>query len=91
MSVRLNVVLGIALMFCALLLINAQFQARRLFIELERAETLKKQYDLQWSQLKLDQSTFGKHSRIEQVANKDLGMVVVSPERTQYLTAEVAK
>lgn len=91
MSARLNILFGVALIFCALLLINSQFQARRLFIELERAETLKKQYDLQWTQLKLDQSTFGKHSRIEQVANKNLEMVVVSPERTQYLTAEAGK
>jgi cell division protein FtsL len=42
---------------CALSLINSQYQARRLFIELEREQSLSKQYELQWTQLKLDQST----------------------------------
>ncbi|MCU6432305.1 cell division protein FtsL [Undibacterium sp. Jales W-56] len=87
MSTRLNFLLGVILMLCALSLINAQYQARRLFIELERAQAQSRQYELQWTQLKLDQSTFGKHSRIEANASKELNMVPVTPERTQYLTA----
>ncbi|MES2073137.1 MAG: cell division protein FtsL [Pseudomonadota bacterium] len=87
MSTRLNLALAAALMLSALSLVNAQYQARRLFIELERAQSLSKQYELQWTQLKLDQSTFGKHARIEANAGKELGMVPVTPERTQYLTA----
>lgn len=91
MTARLNVLLAIVLIACALSLINAQYQARRLFIELERAQSLSKQYELQWAQLKLDQSTYGKHARIEATAGKELNMVPVTPERTQYLTAAVAK
>lgn len=91
MGARLNILLGAALVICALTLINSQYQARRLFIELERAQTLSKQYEVEWAQLKLDQSTFGKHSRIEAVANQELGMAHVTPDRTQYLTAEVVK
>ncbi|MDO8179032.1 MAG: cell division protein FtsL [Undibacterium sp.] len=91
MSGRLNFFLAIVLIACALSLINSQYQARRLFIELERAQSLSKQYDLQWTQLKLDQSTFGKHARIEAAASKELNMVPVTPERTQYLTAVVVK
>ncbi|MDP3785581.1 MAG: cell division protein FtsL [Undibacterium sp.] len=87
MSTRFNLILGVILMLCALSLVTAQYQARRLFIELERAQTTTKQYELAWTQLKLDQSTFGKHSRIEAVASQDLGMVPVTPDRTQYLTA----
>lgn len=91
MSGRLNFFLAVALIACALSLINSQYQARRLFIELERAQSLSKQYELQWTQLKLDQSTFGKHSRIEATASTELNMVPVTPERTQYLTAVVVK
>ncbi|MBC3884173.1 cell division protein FtsL [Undibacterium griseum] len=87
MITRINIALMIALIGCALSLINAQYQARRLFIELEREQSLSKQYDLQWTQLRLDQSTYGKHSRIEAVATQELNMVPVTPERTQYLTA----
>ncbi|MDY7540348.1 cell division protein FtsL [Undibacterium sp. RTI2.1] len=87
MSGRLNFLLGAVLMMCALSLINSQYQARRLFIELERAQAAARQYELQWTQLKLDQSTFGKHARIEENASKELNMVPVTPDRTQYLTA----
>lgn len=87
MSGRLNFLLAMMLISCALALVNSQYQARRLFIELERAQGVGRQYELQWTQLKLDQSTFGKHARIEAAASRELNMVAVTPERTQYLTA----
>ena len=71
MSTRLNLLLAAALMLSALSLVNSQYQARRLFIELERAQSLSKQYELQWTQLKLDQSTYGKHARIEANASNE--------------------
>ncbi len=86
MSGRLHIVFVIALVLCALSLVNSQYQERRLFIELERAQSMARQLDIEWAQLQLDQSTLGKHARIEAVASKDLHMVPVTPERTQYLT-----
>lgn len=91
MNARLNLLLGGLLVVCALSLINSQYQARSLFIEVERAQALSKQLELEWTQLKLDQSSYGKHARIEQVARQDLSMVSVAPERTQYLTAGEVK
>lgn len=86
MSGRISSVLVIALVLCALSLVNAQYQARRLFVELERAQSQTRQLDIQWTQLQLDQSTLGKHARIEMNAQRDLNMVALSPARTQYLT-----
>jgi cell division protein FtsL len=86
MSTRVNLVLLMSLVLCALSLVNSQYQARRLFIELERAQSLSRQYEVQWTQLRLDQSTLAKSARIESHAAQELGMVPVSPERTQYLT-----
>lgn len=86
---RMNIVLTAMLVLCALALVNAQYQARRLFIELERAQAAAKQLDLEWAQLQLDQSTFGKHARIESNARRDLNMLTVTPDRTQYLTPGV--
>ncbi|WMW79974.1 cell division protein FtsL [Undibacterium cyanobacteriorum] len=91
MGTRINLLLGIVLVACALSLINSQYKARSLFIELERSQAQAKQFDLQWTQLKLDQSTFGKHSRIEAVAEKELNMTPLTPDRTQYLTAEASQ
>lgn len=87
MSARLAVFVTVLLVCSALLLVNAQYQSRRLFIELERAQTLARQLDIEWAQLQLDQSTLGKHARIEASARRDLNMVALTPARTQYLTA----
>jgi cell division protein FtsL len=87
MSGRLTFVLASLLILSALSLVNAQYQARRLFIELERAQALTRQLDIEWAQLQLDQSTLGKHARIEANARRDLNMVALTPARTQYLTA----
>lgn len=87
MSGRLNLALTALLVVCALLLVNAQYKARQLFIELERAQSAARQLDIEWAQLQLDQSTLGKHARIEANARRDLGMVALTPARAQYLTA----
>jgi cell division protein FtsL len=84
-SGRLISLMTVLLVISALSLINAQFQARRLFIELERAQASAKQLEIEWAQLQLDQSTLAKHARIETNARRELNMVAVSPERTQYL------
>ena len=60
--------------------------ARHLFLELERAQSRARQLDIEWAQLQLDQSTLGKHARIEDIAHRDLGMTQLTPARTQYLT-----
>jgi len=91
MTTRINIILAMILIACALSLINAQYQARHLFIELESEQSLSKQYELQWTQLRLDQSTYGKHARIEETATQNLNMVPVTPEHTQYLKAEELK
>ncbi|MBV8666015.1 MAG: cell division protein FtsL [Burkholderiaceae bacterium] len=88
MSGRLTFLLAAALILCALSLVKAQYQSRRLFIELERAQAQAGQLDLEWSQLQLDQSRLGLHARIDALARRDLNMVPVTPARTQYLTVD---
>lgn len=74
------------LVLCSMLLVNSQHQARRLFIELERAQLRHKQLETEWDQLQYEQSTLAKHSRIDGIA-RTLGMDAPGPARTQYLTA----
>ncbi len=74
------------LVLCSLLLVNSQHQARRLFIELERAQLRHKQLETEWDQLQYEQSVLAKHSRIDGIA-RTLGMGAPGPARTQYLTA----
>jgi len=87
MTARFSLLLTLALVLCALSLVTAQYQARQLFIEMERAQSAARQLEVEWAQLQLDQSTLGKHARIELSAIRDLNMMALTPERTQFLTA----
>lgn len=86
MKGHLAMVFLVALLVCALIVVRTQYQARHLFIELERAQTEARQLEVEWAQLQLDQSNLGKHERIEANAIKYLNMIPVTPDRTQYLT-----
>ena len=86
MSGKINLLLTALLVGCALSQVNARYQARHLFIELDKLEQQARQLDIDWAQLQLDQSTLGKNARIEQIARTDLNMTPLTPARTQYLT-----
>lgn len=83
---RLNLVLYFALMFSALGLINAQHKARKLYIELEQLAQAEKQYNQEYGQWQLEQSTWAMHSRIEQIASEQLQMQVPDAKRIQIVT-----
>jgi cell division protein FtsL len=87
MTGKMNIVLAALLVGCALSLVNSQYRGRQLTYELEKLNQQARQLDIDWSQLQLDQSTLGKNARIEQIARADLGMVPLTPARTQYLKA----
>lgn len=89
MNGKINLVLVSVLVGCALSLVNAQYRARHLFIDLENMQQQARQLDIDWAQLQLDQSTLGKNARIEQIARTDLNMTPLTPARTQYLTEGV--
>lgn len=78
---RINAALALLLIVCALLLINAQHQARKNFVELERLKKEARSLDEQWGQLRLEQSTWASSARVESVARKRLGMITPSLDR----------
>ena len=86
MTGKLNIVLAGLLVGCALSVVNARYQRNLLINDLEKLQTQQRQLEVDWSQLQLDQSTFGKNERIEQIAHAQLNMAPLSPARTQYLT-----
>jgi cell division protein FtsL len=86
MTGKINIVLTALLVGCALSVVNARYQARHLFNEVERLQQQQHQLGIDWAQLQLDQSTLGKNERIEHIARTDLNMTPLTPARTQYLT-----
>jgi cell division protein FtsL len=75
------------LMVCSLLLVNSQFQARRLFIELESSKVRQRELETEWSQLQLEQSNLAKPARVDSFARTSLGMSSPGAGKTQYLSA----
>ena len=86
---RLNLILFFALIFSALGLVNAQHKARKQYIELEQLGQAAKQYDQEYGQLQLEQSTWAMHSRIELVATQVLQMRVPDSKRIQVVSSSM--
>lgn len=84
---RLNLLLFLILIGCALGVVTSQDKARKLFIELQQEQQEARQLDVEWGQLQLEQSTWAMHSRIEKIATKYLQMHVPDPARIQIVTA----
>ena len=85
MMVKLNLILFLVVIVAALGVITSQHKARKLYIELQQQEEMAKQYDIEWGQLQLEQSTWAMHSRIERIAEKRLNMQVPDPARIQVV------
>lgn len=83
--VKLNLLLLTALVACALSLVTSRHQARQLFVELEREQSLARNYDVEYGQLQLEQSTWAMPARIEKVAREQLKMQLPAPGRVRVL------
>jgi cell division protein FtsL len=85
MMVRLNLLLLLILIACALSLVSSQHKARKLYVALQKEEELAKQLDIEWGQLQLEQSTWAMHGRIEKIATQKLNMRVPPSSRVQIV------
>jgi len=83
--VRLNLLLLAALAACALALVTSQHQARKLYVELQKEQEIAKQFEVEWGQLQLEQSTWATHARVEKLAVQSLGMRVPPASRVQVV------
>ncbi|MDR5172334.1 cell division protein FtsL [Methylobacillus pratensis] len=82
---KLNLILFLVVIVAALGVITSQHKARKLYIELQQQEDAAKQFEIEWGQLQLEQSTWAMHSRIEQIAERRLNMQVPDPSRIQVV------
>lgn len=91
--VRINLILFVILVGCALSLVTSQHRARKLFTELEKQQELTKQLDVEWGQLQLEQRTWATHARVEKLASGNLQMRVMPSDRvhTVQTPAEAGK
>jgi cell division protein FtsL len=85
MITRINIVLLILLVACALSVVTSQHRARKTFMELIRQQDIAAAHDVEFDRLRLEQRTWAMHSRIEKVARLDLKMQVPEAKRIRIL------
>jgi cell division protein FtsL len=83
---RLNFLLLLIVVICALSVVNATNRQRELFISLGRGQMQERQLQQELARLQYQQSALSKTTRVEGVANAELKMEPVTAGRTQYLT-----
>ena len=82
---RLNTLLLIAILFCALGLVTSQHKARKLFQAIEAEQEHARQLEIEFGQLQLELSTWATSLRIEKIAREKLKMR--TPDPTKVITA----
>jgi cell division protein FtsL len=82
---RVNILLTLILVACALSVVTSQHEARKLFVEFEKEQDLARQLAVEWDQLRLEQSTWATHARIEKIAIEQLLMQVPDASHLRVL------
>jgi cell division protein FtsL len=78
-------VLWIGLFASALGVVWSIHETRTLFIELQGLHGERDRLDIEWSQLKIEQSAWATHGRVEQTARAGLNMVIPTPQEVQLV------
>lgn len=82
---RINLILLLVLVCCALSVVTSQHRARKLFIQLQAEQDAERRLDAEWRELQIEVQTLGNGKRIEQKAVRELGMVLPDAKRNMVL------
>jgi cell division protein FtsL len=78
---------GVVLLFSSVGVIWSKHQSRATFIELQKLQAERDRLDIEWGQLKIQQSYSATPGRVEQVAYADLKMVTPRPTDVRIVPA----
>ena len=88
---KINLLLLVGLVACALSLVTSRHQARKLFVELEREQAQAHGYETEFGQLQLEQSTWSMPVRVEKIAREQLKMQIPGPGRVESISSGAAR
>jgi cell division protein FtsL len=91
MMLRLSIGLMLLTVVLALFTVNANHRARKLYTALESEQKRMRDLDVEWGQLRLEQSTWAAHSRIEKIARDRLHMAPPGSGRLVVIESAAAK
>ena len=82
---RLNLVLLLAVLASALYLVNVQYESRRLFTAMERANAEGRRLDTERDRLQVERRAQATPQRVEKLAREKLQMRPATPAITHYV------
>lgn len=85
---RLNLVLLLAVIASALYLVRVQYDSRRLYAEIEKAQGESRRLEVEHERLQVDKRAQATPGRVEKLAKEQLQMRTATPAITQYVTLE---
>lgn len=85
---RLNLVLLLIAIVCAISVVTTQHKGRKLYAELEKEKQVEKHLNVEWGRLQLEQATWAAHSRVERVATTRLEMIQPDNKRKRVVLPE---
>ncbi|MDD0812113.1 cell division protein FtsL [Curvibacter sp. RS43] len=83
--IRLNLVLLVAIVLSALYLVHSQYESRRLFMALDRAQAEARKIEVEHERLQVEKRAQATPLRIDKLARNQLQMRTATPAITQYV------
>ncbi len=75
-----EVLLALALVASAVAVVYAKHETRQLFMELQTLIAERDELEVAWGRLRIEQSTWSNHARVEKLAREQMGMVAPAPD-----------
>jgi len=82
---RVNLLLGLALLFSSLYLVRTAYDARRLFAEVDKAKNEAARLDTETKRLEAEREAQATNLRVERTARDKLAMRTATPAVTVYV------
>lgn len=73
----------------AIMLVYSKHESRKLFTELQLLQKEQDHMDVEWGRLQLEQSAWATHGRVEQLAEKKLGLQIPAAENVVILKSNI--
>ena len=80
------IALWASLFVSALAVVWSRHETRTLFVEMQSLHADRDALEIEWGQLKLEQSAWSTHGRVEQTARGSLRMVIPRPNEVRIVT-----
>jgi len=82
---KVQLLLLVMVIACALGVVTSQHKARKLFVELQNEKDRAQQMEVEWGQLQLEQSTWAMPTRVEKIATMKLQMQLPKSAQIQFI------